>query len=125
MKTLNKIYEITSHYVGSLRGNSTGGYYYYNGVMLRIKDHLANWNNFYEYNLQNMMEKFNPYYLSVVIDSNNSYKNQEKADINAENFVIEHLEEYPNLKANEIVFGESDSVEDIIYYIDRYLKQNN
>jgi GNAT superfamily N-acetyltransferase len=125
LNTENKIYEITSHYFGRLRGSFSGGYYYYNGVQLRIKDHLANWNNFYEYNLKNMMEKFNPYYLSVVIDSTNSYKDQEKGEINAEKFVVEYLEEYPNIKANEIVFGESDSVEDIIFTIDRYLKMYN
>ena len=121
--TENKIYEITRHYFGSLNASSMGGYFNVEGVSLRIKNHLANWNNFYEYHLKNIDENSNPYFLSVVIGSENSYKEQDKADINTEEFVNDHIEENTNLKAEEIVFDFSDTIEDIIYTIDKKMKK--
>lgn len=119
----NKIYEITRHYFGSLRASSMGGYFYFEGVSLRIKNHLANWNNFYEYHLKNIDENSNPYFLSIVIGSGNSYREQDKADINTEEFVNDHIEENTNLKAEEIVFDDSDTIEEIIYIIDKKMKK--
>ena len=121
--TENKIYEITRHYFGSLNASSMGGYFNVEGVSLRIKNHLANWNNFYEYHLKNIDENSNPYFLSVVIGSDNSYREQDKADINTEEFVNDHIEENTNLKAEEIVFDYSDTIEDIIYTIDKKMKK--
>ena len=121
--TENKIYEITRHYFGSLNASSMGGYFNVDGVSLRIKNHLANWNNFYEYHLKNIDENSNPYFLSVVIGSENSYKEQDKADINTEEFVNDHIDENTNLKAEEIVFDYSDTIEDIIYTIDKKMKK--
>ena len=121
--TENKIYEITRHYFGSLNASSVGGYFNVDGVSLRIKNHLANWNNFYEYHLKNIDENSNPYFLSVVIGSENSYKEQDKADINTEEFVNDNIEENTNLKAEEIVFDYSDTIEDIIYTIDKKMKK--
>ena len=121
--TENKIYEITRHYFGSLNASSMGGYFNVEGVSLRIKNHLANWNNFYEYHLKNIDENSNPYFLSVVIGSDNPYREQDKADINTEEFVNDHIEENTNLKAEEIVFDYSDTIEDIIYTIDKKMKK--
>jgi hypothetical protein len=123
LSTENKIYEITRHYFGSLRASSMGGYFNIEGVSLRIKNHLANWNNFYEYHLKNIDENVNPYFLSIVINSGNSYKDQDEADINTEEFVNDHIEENTNLKAEEIVFDSSDSIKDIIYIIDKKMKK--
>jgi len=123
LRTENKIYEITRYYFGSSNASSMGGYFNIEGVSLRIKNHLANWNNFYEYHLKNIDENVNPYFLSIVIDSDNSYKDQDEADINTEEFVNDHIEENTNLKAEEIVFDSSDSIKDIIYIIDKKIKK--
>lgn len=115
--TKDKIYEVTSHYFGGLRATYNGGYFYKNGIFIRIKDHLANWNNFYEYNLKDIDENYNPYFLSIVIDGSDNKREIEQSEMNVEEFIIDHVEEYPNIKADEIIFTKEESVEDIILFL--------
>ena len=46
-----------------------------------------------------------------------------KSNINTEEFVNDHIDENTNLKAEEIVFDYSDTIEDIIYTIDKKMKK--
>jgi len=105
------------------------GYGTYKGVRLRIKDHIANWDNFYNYDLSWLENGENPYLLSIAINDEWNggvwYKNYEQSDINVDNFIANYQDEYPNLKAKELVFSSDSSIENIISEIEYEVEKMN
>jgi len=96
-------------------------YFSLGDVIVRIKDHLANWSNFERIN----MDGEAPYtkFLSIVIakDSNNSLLRE--SDRRIEEFIERNEDDFDNLIAKEFIYDPSVPVDEIINDIDYYVSK--
>lgn len=127
--TYDKLYAVKSKFFNLFHAGFLKGYGNYQGVMLRIKDHIANWDNFYNYNLSWLENGENPYLLSIVINDEYNepltYKYGQESESRLEDFISEYQDKYPDLKAKEFVFGADSSIEDIIWTIEHEVNKIN
>jgi hypothetical protein len=114
----NKLYDLVSHYT-DLSGKP---YFYKDGVLVRIKDHLANWSNFERINMDDGNDDTN-YFLSIVIakDPNNSLLRE--SDRRVEEFIERNEDDFDNLIAKEFIYDPSVPMEEIINDINYYISK--
>ena len=110
-----KVYEV----IKGLGGNGVKPYFMVGDVVVRIKDHLANWSNFERINMEgeNPPNKF----LSIVIaeDPNNSLLR--KSTERVEEFEDRNEEDFEDLIAREYVYSPKTDTQELITDINYYI----
>jgi hypothetical protein len=110
-----KVYEV----IKGLGGNGVKPYFMVGDVVVRIKDHLANWSNFERINMEgeNPPNKF----LSIVIaeDPNNSLLR--KSTERVEEFEDRNEDDFEDLIAREYVYSPKTDTQELITDINYYI----
>lgn len=111
----DKVYDI----IKELGGNGVKAYFMVGDVVVRIKDHLANWSNFERIN----MEGENPptKFLSIVIDDDPNNSLLRKSNERLEEFEIRNEDDYENLIAREYIYSPNMDTKEIVSDINFYI----
>lgn len=106
-----KVLEVSNHY-----SEGYSPYFIINGVVVRVKDHLANWSNFERINMdgENPPSKF----ISIVIAEDSTNALLRESNKRVEEFEIRNEDDYEDLIAREYIYSPETPSERIIEDID-------
>ena len=112
-----KVIEVMKHYTDL----SYKPYFAIGDVVVRIKDHLANWSNFERINMddENARTKF----LSIVISDDPYNALLRQSDERVEAFEIRNEDDYEDLIAREYIYSPKTDTQEIISDIDYYVSK--
>jgi hypothetical protein len=112
-----KVIEVMKHYTDL----SYKPYFAIGDVVVRIKDHLANWSNFERINMddENARTKF----LSIVISDDPYNALLRQSDERVEAFEMRNEDDYEDLIAREYIYSPKTDTQEIISDIDYYVSK--
>jgi hypothetical protein len=113
----DKVYELTKHYTGL----GLKPYFKVGDVTVRIKDHIANWDNTERYNIQDDDEEVK--FLSIVIADDPSNRISRESTEKVEEFISKNERNHELVIAREYIYPPdaplSEIIEDIDYYVSK------